>query len=204
MLRSACTCDDAAPIAPEIVGWIDPASGVFTPGPAPAGAGPCGVDDCATVNLLRLCDQTPGGDCVPFLRHLVHDCGGGVAASTDTTLDGTTPYTPTGIVGDCTDCDECRPVQLCPQLLGISGPDSWTMPDGTESLAVTVACGPVTITDCAGSTTVVNECGTSFQWSAPPGDCQPGSLCTPFTVDLPEGAAVYINFLSPCDQGDES
>lgn len=202
VLRSACACDGAAPTPPEVVGWIDPATGTFTAGQAPAGAGPCG--GCASVSLLRLCDQTPDGDCLPFLRHLVHDCDGTVTSSTDTALDGTTPYAPAGTVGDCADCTTCEPVRLCPQLLGISGPDSWSMPEGTESVAVTVACGPVTITDCAGNATVVNECGVSLNWSAPGSDCGPGSLCTPFAVDLPEGAAVYINFLSPCDQGDES
>ncbi|WP_309317394.1 hypothetical protein [Streptomyces salinarius] len=265
VLRSACACDGAAPAPPEVVGWIDPATGTFTEGQAPAGAGPCGADDCASVSLLRLCDQTPDGDCVPFLRHLVHDCEGTVTTSTDTALDGTTPYTPTGTAGDCDDCPcgpctkvlplcdylgpgptpvvpflrhlvydctsgavleqtdtltdgstpytpvgeiancgECRPTPMCAQLLGLSGPELWSMPEGTESLAVTVACGPVTLTDCAGNTTTVNECGATFSWAAPPGDCQPGQLCTPFTVDVPEGSAVYLNLLAPCDLGDVS
>ncbi|BBA98353.1 hypothetical protein RVR_4501 [Actinacidiphila reveromycinica] len=208
VLRSACACDGAEAAPPEVAGWIDPTTGAFTDGPPPAGAVPCGSDgreDCSTVSLLRLCDQADGG-CVPFLRHLVHDCDGIVTTSTDTAEDGITPYTPVGQVVDCQVCEEqCQPTVLCPQLLGISGPDSWSMPEGTESVAVTVACGPVTITDCAGNATVVNECGTAFQWAAPPSGCQPGALCAPFTVDLPEGAAVYINFLSPCDQdGDVS
>lgn len=264
VLRSGCACDGAEPTPPEVAGWLDPATGTFTEGAAPADAGPCGADDCASVSLLRLCDQTEE-ECVPFLRHLVHDCDGTVTASTDTTLDGVTPYAPAGEVGDCEDCPcgpctkvlplcdylgpgptpvvsflrhlvydcttgvvqeqtdtltdgttpytpagevgecgQCRPTPMCPQLLGLSGPETWSMPEGTESLALTVACGPVTVTDCAGMATVINECGASFTWSAPPTECAPGRLCTPFTVEVPEGAAVYLSLLTPCDMGDVS
>ncbi|MET7809754.1 hypothetical protein ABZT26_02705 [Streptomyces sp. NPDC005395] len=260
VLRSACACDGAEPAAPEVVGWLDPATGQFTEGQAPDGAGPC-RDECASVSLLRLCDETEDG-CTPFLRHLVHDCTGTVTTSTDTTLDGTTPYTPAGTVIDCddcpcgpqtkvvplcdyagpgptpvtpflrhlvydcttgdvleqhdtltdgatpytatgevADCGDCRPTPMCPQLLGLSGPELWQLPEGVESLAITVACGPVTITDCAGNATTVNECGAGFSWAAPTGDCAPGSLCTPFSVDVPEGSAVYLNLLAPCDLG---
>ncbi|MFJ7489685.1 hypothetical protein ACIQZB_00240 [Streptomyces sp. NPDC097727] len=202
VLRSACTCDGAEAADPEVAGWIDPATGIYTAGAAPAGSGPCPSSDCASVSVLRLCDHIPAGEPLPFLRHLVHDCDGQVTAATDTALDGTTPYTPTGDVGEC---DECRPAPMCPQLLGLAGPETWTMPEGTESLTVTVVCGPVTVTDCAGNATTINECGTSFSWAAPAtGACEPAALCSPFTVDVPEGAAVYINFVSPCGMGDAS
>ncbi|WP_086778056.1 hypothetical protein [Streptomyces griseus] len=264
VLRSDCACDGAQPGAPEVAGWIDPATGAFTAGPAPAGAGPCPSSSCASVTVLRLCDSTDDGECVPFLRHLVHDCDGQVTASTDTGTDGTTPYavvgqsidcddcpcvdgtkvvplcdyqldgssvpflrhltydcttgvvteqtdtetdgtTPYAPTGDVGECGECRPAPMCPQLLGLSGPETWDMPEGTESLAITVACGPVTVTDCAGNTTVINECGSAFSWAAPStGACEPAALCSPFTVDVPEGAAVYINFVSPCGMGDVS
>lgn len=263
VLRSPCGVCDGEPAGdPEVVGWLDPATGQVTPGPAPEGAGPCTADDCASVSLLRRCDHTPDGECVPFLRHLVHDCDGQVTATADTATDGTTPYTPVGEVIDCEDCPcqdgttvvplcdyqpdgssvpflrhltydsttgqvteqvdtttdgvtpytpvgevgkcgQCRPTPMCPQLLGLTGPETWTMPEDTASLSITVACGPVTITDCAGNSTVVNECG-NFQWAAPPADCAPGRLCTPVTVDVPEGAAVYLNFLTPCTLGDAS
>lgn len=204
VLRSGCVCDGADPGTPEVAGWIDAGTGEFTEGPAPGDAGPCsgsGSDDCATVTVLRLCDQTD--DCTPFLRHLLHDCTGTVTSSADTTEDGTTPYTPAGAVGDCAACTDCPPTPMCGQLLGLSGPETWSMPEGTESLTINVACGPVTITDCAGNTTVVAECGTGFTWGAPPTPgCAPPALCMPFTVDIPEGAAAYLNFVSPC--ADES
>ncbi|MTE20283.1 hypothetical protein F0L17_14430 [Streptomyces sp. TRM43335] len=232
------------------------------PLPCAPGGGTPTDPPCGAATVLPLCDQTPDG-CVPFLRHLAHDCDGQVTAVTDTEPDGVTPYTPVGVVGDCDDCPcedgtrvvplcdyqpdgtstpflrhltydstsgqvteerdtetdgvtpytpvgevgecgQCRPTPMCPQLVGLSGPETWDMPEGTESLSITVACGPVTVTDCAGNSTVVNECNTAFRWSAPPGDCAPGRLCGPFTVDVPDGAAVYINFLSPCDLGDVS
>lgn len=265
VVRSACTECGQDPADPAVVGWTDPATGVFTAGPAPADAGPCGPGDCASVSLLRLCDQIPDGECTPFLRHLVHDCDGTVTTSTDTTTDGVTPYTPAGEVGDCEDCPcgpctrvvplcdylgpgptpvvqflrhlvvdcttgvvqeqtdtlldgttpytpvgevgecgQCRPTPMCAQLLGLSGPETWSMPEGTESLALTVARGPVTVTDCQGMATTINECGASFSWSAPSTECAAGRLCTPLTVDVPEGAAVYLNLLTPCDMGDVS
>ncbi|MGO4757473.1 hypothetical protein AB4212_54220, partial [Streptomyces sp. 2MCAF27] len=204
VVRSACQDCAAEAADPEIAGWIDPATGAFTAGPPPQDAGPCAVDECASVTVLRLCDQTPGGECVPFLRHLVHDCTGQVTASTDTTADGVTPYAVVGEAGDCADCERCEPAPLCPQLLGLSGPETWAMPEGTESVSLQVACGPVIVTDCAGNATQINECGTALNWSAPPGSCSPSALCTPFTVQVLDGAAAYINFLGPCDQGDVS
>lgn len=262
VVSSPCSCGGQPAGDPQVAGWIDPATGVLTPGPAPDGAGPCSAD-CASVTVLRLCDQT-GDDCVPFLRHLVHDCDGQVTSHSDTTLDGTTGYTPVGVVGDCDDCPcppktkiiplcdylgpgpqpvvqflreivydcdtgrvleqtdtlpdgtpytpqgevgecgQCRPVPMCPHLVGLSGPDVWELPEDAESLSITVVCGPVTITDCTGQPTVINECGAVFSWSAPAAQCAPGRLCGPVTVDLPEGSAVYINYLAPCSVGDDS
>ncbi|WP_433379416.1 hypothetical protein [Streptosporangium sp. CA-115845] len=82
--------------------------------PIPAGAvldcqAPGGVA-CATaaVQTIRLCDLDPtveadedGRRCaVPFLRHLAYDCAGELSSFHDTSLDGTTPYTPVQVV-DC-------------------------------------------------------------------------------------------------------
>lgn len=206
VLRSACACDGEPPAPPEIAGWIDSATGAFTEGPAPADARPCGTTEngCASVALLRLCDQTDDGACTPFLRRLVIDCDGETTASTDTALDGVTPYEAAGTVIDCDECAPCRPAPMCPQLLGLSGPETWTMPDGTESLAVTVACGPITVADCAGTATVINERGPTFSWAAAASSCAPGSLCGPVTVEVPDGSAVYVQWLSPCAGADES
>lgn len=264
VLTSECaTCGTAAG-APAVTGWLDPATGAFTPG-APPGAGPCDRDECASVSTLRLCDHTPEGECTPFLRHLVHDCDGRVTSSTDTATDGTTPYTPAGEAIDCDDCPctdgtkvvplcdytapgaepvtflrhltydcltgevieqadtaadgttpytpvgevgecgQCRPAPMCPGFTGLSGPEVWTIPSGTESVNLTVVCGPVTVFPCSGDTegVVVNECGVSLAWSAEGGDCEPAALCESFRVEVPEGSEVYISWLT-ADCGDES
>lgn len=53
------------------------------------------------VQVLVLCDTPPGGEPVPFLRHLVYPAGAATPTVLDTELDGTTPYTVTGTVGVC-------------------------------------------------------------------------------------------------------
>ncbi|MEV0754958.1 hypothetical protein [Streptosporangium sp. NPDC050280] len=79
--------------------------------PIPAGATvQCQASDCETtaVQTVRLCDLDPtveadaeGRRCaVPFLRHLAYDCAGELSSFHDTSLDGTTPYTPVQVV-DC-------------------------------------------------------------------------------------------------------
>lgn len=201
VVRSSCAeCGQDAG-DPEVVGWIDPASSTFTAGPAPEDAGPCGAEDCASVTVLRMCDQA----CVPFLRHLVHDCTGAVTSSTDTAVDGLTPYTPVGTVGDCTDCQRCEPEPMCPGFVGLTGPETWTIPPATESVSLSVACGPVTVHPCTGATdgVQINECGVSLQWAAPGTECRPGVLCSTFRIEVPEGSAVYVSWLS-AGCGDES
>ncbi|MFF5045685.1 hypothetical protein [[Kitasatospora] papulosa] len=64
-----------------------------------------GCGDCDTI---ALCDvPADGGGTVSFLRHICRDCAGAVTAVTDTALDGTTPYTPTGTVRDCGAVGDC-------------------------------------------------------------------------------------------------
>lgn len=174
------------------------------------------VEGCPNgyASTLQLCDVV-GDDCTPFLRHIAYTCDGEPRRVTDTDLSGTTPYTPSGTVADCaTACggnngrtneddvsppEPCTPVPMCARLSGISGPDTWTLPDGAESVTISILCGPVTVTDCGGEATVLNEgCGT-LSWTAPSGDCKPGKLCTPLTVDIPEGSAVYVQWTEPCE-----
>ncbi|MBC9729268.1 hypothetical protein [Streptomyces sp. TRM68367] len=59
VVRSGCVeCGETAP-DPEVVGWIDPATGTFTPGPAPADAGPCDTG-CVDTICVQRCDDTDG------------------------------------------------------------------------------------------------------------------------------------------------
>jgi hypothetical protein len=59
---------------------------------------------CGDTEVLALCDVQPDGTAKPFLRHLTYDCDGAVTSSTDTALDGSTPYATTGTVGQCPPC----------------------------------------------------------------------------------------------------
>lgn len=276
VLQSTCVeCGDEAG-NPRVTGWVD-AAGTFTAGAPPAGIGPCGDcgerdEPCATVTTIRLCDITPDGECVPFLRHMVHDCDGQVTNTADTNLlgepytpvgqvdgcdncpcvddtkvlvlcdhlddgtvvrfvrritydcdtgqitaqedlqlDMTTPYEPQGRVGNCCDDHEpgpvpCDPQPVCARFSGVAGPDVWELPEGVESLSVSIICGEgITVTDCAGEQTVMNEgCGT-ISWAAPQsGSCTPNTLCRPFTVELPEGAAAYFSWIETDCGGEES
>lgn len=61
VMRSGCVACGAAPTVPEVVGWVDPATGVFTAGPAPADAGQCdGCNGCAETMCVTRCDDTDG------------------------------------------------------------------------------------------------------------------------------------------------
>ncbi|MFI9591202.1 hypothetical protein [Nonomuraea sp. NPDC052265] len=151
VVRSGCACGSTPAGDPETAGWIDPATGTFTPGPAPAGAGPCD-GECLDVTTVQLCDLTPGGGCVPFLRHLVRDCDGAITSTTDTTLDGTTAYTVAGAAGDCSACAvECVDticVQRCDDTDGDGQADQtyselWCVHvDGSTELVLTYADDP--------------------------------------------------------------
>ncbi|MFF3441762.1 hypothetical protein [Streptosporangium sp. NPDC002721] len=151
VVRSGCAECGTAAADPQPVGWIDPATGVFTAGPLPAGVGPCD-GGCLDVTTVQLCDLTPGGGCVPFLRHLLRDCDGAITSSTDTALDGTTAYTVVGTAGDCSACAvECVDticVQRCDDTDGDGQADQtyselWCVhADGSTELVLTYADDP--------------------------------------------------------------
>lgn len=153
VVRSGCACGSTPAGDPETAGWIDPVTGTFTPGPAPAGAGPCD-GACLDVTTVQLCDLTPGGGCVPFLRHLVRDCDGAITSTTDTALDGTTAYTVAGAAGDCSACAvECVDticVQRCDDTDGDGQADAtyselWCVrADGGAELVLTYQADPST------------------------------------------------------------
>ncbi|MYX39033.1 MULTISPECIES: hypothetical protein [unclassified Streptomyces] len=57
--------------------------------------------DCQSCAPVVLCDTDDTGATVPFLRTVCRDCNGLVVSSTDTELDGTTPYAVAGTVANC-------------------------------------------------------------------------------------------------------
>jgi hypothetical protein len=85
----------------------------------------CAPPTGATVQVIPLCDTAADGEVVAFLRHVAADDTGATTTVTDTTLDGTTPYTPVGTVGVCgaagddeespgeLGCAHCETLTLC-------------------------------------------------------------------------------------------
>ncbi|MDI9829691.1 hypothetical protein [Streptomyces sp. KAU_LT] len=114
VVRSDCVdCDTAAP-DPVVVGWIDPATGVFTPGVPPADAGAC-EPDCVTTVCRQRCDDTDGdGEANTTYSELWCIRADGSAELLLTYQDDpATPYTPVAPV-DCTyGCPETETLQLC-------------------------------------------------------------------------------------------
>ncbi|MFF1468051.1 hypothetical protein [Streptomyces mirabilis] len=114
VVRNDCAdCDTPAP-GPTVVGWLDPLTGVFTPGAAPADAGPCDPG-CVDTVCRQLCDDTDGdGQADATYSELWCIKADGTAELVLTYQDDpSTPYTPTAPV-DCTyGCPETETVTLC-------------------------------------------------------------------------------------------
>ncbi|MYX39030.1 MULTISPECIES: hypothetical protein [unclassified Streptomyces] len=81
-------------------------------------------------------DVSLGGQ---FLRTVCRDCTGATTSVTDTLLDGSTPYTPVGLVGVCPPgddgegCTNGTTVLLCDQPAGGSGPVTAAITDATSA-----------------------------------------------------------------------
>ncbi|MDN3056850.1 hypothetical protein PH213_20310 [Streptomyces sp. SRF1] len=76
VVRSGCAeCGQAAP-DPEVIGWIDAASGTFTPGPAPADIGPCEAGGCYSPSITSapLC-RPDGSTLLVVVRSASAECG---------------------------------------------------------------------------------------------------------------------------------
>ncbi|MDP4501060.1 hypothetical protein [Nonomuraea turcica] len=116
VVRSGCADCGAAPTEPEVVGWVDPATGTFTAGPPPADAGPCEANcGCVDTICVQRCDDTTGdgtADTTYSELWCVHADG-----TTDLLLtyqdDPSVPYTPVSPV-ECTyACPETETITLC-------------------------------------------------------------------------------------------
>ncbi|MFF0092682.1 hypothetical protein ACFYSF_22350 [Streptomyces canus] len=132
VVRSDCAdCDTPAP-DPAVVGWIDPLTGVFTPGPAPADVGPCTTGCIDTVCRQRCDDTTGDGIADATYSELWCIRADGTADLVLTYQDDpSTPYVPVSPV-DCTyGCPDHETVMLCDD----SGPflRRYVFLDGTAS-----------------------------------------------------------------------
>ena len=184
-----------------------------SPGPGPGAGDVCCSPAVATVSLCRT------DDCSPVTLGLTTSCGSCGDPDPDPPAPGRThaagtftPGPPPDGLGPCTSCTDqesppepCTPTPMCPGMVGLTGPETWTIPAGTESVHLSVVCGPVTVYPCTGATdgVVINECGTSFSWTAPGTNCEPGVLCTDFAVEVPDGGAAYVTWLA-AGCGDQS
>ncbi|MFC8882983.1 hypothetical protein ACFT54_10205 [Streptomyces cinereoruber] len=115
VVRSGCVeCGEAAP-DPTVVGWIDPITGVFTPGPAPADAGPCDTPGCIETICVTRCDDTDGdGEADTAYSELWCVRADGTSALVFTySGDPSAPYVPVSPV-ECTyGTPESETVTLC-------------------------------------------------------------------------------------------
>ncbi|MFF5668803.1 hypothetical protein ACFY8S_01480 [Streptomyces hygroscopicus] len=157
VVRSGCAeCGQAAP-DPEVIGWIDAASGTFTQGPGPADAGPCDAGGCYSPSITSapLC-RPDGSTLLVVVRSASAECGQDAG---DPALAGwldlaTGTYTPGAPPADAGPCDAgcvdtvCR--TRCDDTDGDGQADAtftelWCIrPDGTAELILTYQDDPST------------------------------------------------------------
>ncbi|MER5699489.1 hypothetical protein ACWDBO_48955 [Streptomyces mirabilis] len=168
MVQSACAaCGDPA-ADPAVAGWIDPATGTYTLGAAPADAGPCAIGGCScspSIATAPMC-RADGTTVLVVVRSDCADCD--AAASAPTVIGWIDPvagvFTPGAVpsdVGPCTtDCIDTVCRQLCDDTDGDGTADATyselycIKADGTAELILTyqddptVPYTPVAPVDC--------------------------------------------------------
>ncbi|GAA2948191.1 hypothetical protein ACFPN0_15270 [Kitasatospora cinereorecta] len=108
----------------------------------------------------QLCD-----DVGPFLRRYTTEDG--VPVTTDTELDGTTAYVPTGAVRRCEETAPSNPV-IDSTIQRQTGAGTVTIAAGARSVTVNVYAGAPTLA-IGGGTAVALPAGTSLTWSVDQG-----------------------------------
>ena len=140
--------------------------------------------------FVVLCDDDGAGTLTPFLRrYTVED---GVTAATDTALDGTTAYTPTGTVGLC-DADQTPTPnpQLDSTVQRQTDAGAVTIAAGARSVTVTVNAGAPTVA-IGGGTAVALRAGTSLSWSVDRGGNAGETLADEFVFTGEAGADFVV------------
>ncbi|MER6975701.1 hypothetical protein [Streptomyces carpinensis] len=157
VIRSECA-DCGSPAAdPAVVGWIDPVTGVYTAGPAPADAGPCtaGCSCSPSITTAPLC-RADGTTILVVVRSDCADCDtpapdpvvvGWINLLTGMFMPGPAPADAGPCTSDCIDT-VCR--QLCDDTDGDGQADTtyselWCIKaDGTATLVLTYQDDPST------------------------------------------------------------
>lgn len=127
--------------------------------------------------FVPLCDDDGAGTVVPFLRRYSTDQAGTVT-TTDTGLDGTTPY---AVAGTVTTCQATPAAPVAVQVHAVQDTD-WDLSAqaGTQSVTLLVYTGAVTVTTGEGALTV--PAGSSLSWGVD-GDQGDAELGGTLTVD---------------------
>ncbi|MFZ4266620.1 hypothetical protein [Streptomyces arboris] len=107
-----------------------------------------------------LCD-----DVQQFLRRFTTEDG--VPVTTDTELDGTTAYVPTGVVHRCEETSTVNPA-LGSTIQRQTGAGAVTIPAGARSVTVNIYAGAPTLS-IGGATAVAIPAGSSLTWSVDQG-----------------------------------
>ncbi|MFI1954805.1 hypothetical protein ACH437_23655 [Streptomyces xinghaiensis] len=155
VVRSGCADCGGTAADPSVAGWIDPATGTFTAGPAPADAGPCepGPACCSpSIASAPMC-RADGSTVLLIVRSGCIECGQGADdPAVVGWLDTTGIFTPGALPADAGPCEAgcidtvCR--QLCDDADGDGEADTtyselWCIrADGTAELVLTYRDDP--------------------------------------------------------------
>ncbi|MCF3960616.1 hypothetical protein [Streptomyces fuscigenes] len=112
-LRTVCRDCDGAVIS--TADTLLNGSGPYTPVGLVEVCQPAAPEPSGTGSTVELCDTATDGTVTPFLRHVTYTADGAPDTVTDTGMDGTSTYVPSGDVGTCTGapCAASTTVELC-------------------------------------------------------------------------------------------
>lgn len=140
----------------------------------------------ADTELQVLCDDT-----APFLRRYTTTSSGQTTV-TDTELDGTTPYTPTGTVVRCGSEQTLQPApQIASTVQRQTDAGTVTIAAGARSVTVVVYAGTPTVS-LGGDTPVPLPAGTSLTWSVDRGGPASERLVDEFTFTAAAGDDLLV------------
>ncbi len=134
-----------------------------------------------------LCDVQPDGSSTPFLRHYT-TTGTGALAMSDTLLDGTTAYVPTGTVARCGTTPN---PQIDSKAQRQTGVGAVNITAGARSVTLLVFAGAPTVA-IGGDPAVPFPAGSSGTWSVDQGGKNGEKLADAFVFTGAAGADFVV------------